>query len=200
VIAKAQDMINKPYKYKGVLDYGAAGYIKNIKIDKETGRILDSKDLMYLDEERIAEEERLDGYYALITSELDDTDEHIIDTYHGLWRIEESFKITKSVLGTRPIYLYTPEHVNAHMLICFMALLIGRIIEQRLKRKYSFGQIVETLRKIECSHVTANIWLFDYASDFTDELNSAFGTDFGKKQMSLAQIKKILAQSKIPSP
>ena len=200
VIAKAQDMINKPYKYKGVLDYGAAGYIKNIKVDKETGRILESKDVMYIDEERIAEEERLDGYYALITSELDDTDEQIINTYHGLWRIEESFKITKSVLGTRPIYLYAPEHINAHMLICFMALLIGRIIERRLERRYSFGQIVETLRKIECSHVTANIWLFDYASDFTDELNSVFGTEFGKKQMTLAQIKKSLAQSKKVSP
>lgn len=196
VIAKALDMIAKPYKYKGVLDYGAAGYIKNLKVDKETGQILKTKDIMFLDEERIADEERLDGFYALITSELDDADEHIINTYHGLWRIEESFKITKSVLGTRPIYLYTPEHVNAHMLICFMALLVGRIIEQRLGRRYTFEQIVDTLRKIECSNACTNVWLFDYASDFTDELNSIFGTDFGKKHMTLAQIKIFLAESK----
>jgi len=196
VIAKALDMIVKPHKYKGVLDYGAAGYIKNLKVDKENGQILDTKDLMYLDEERIAEEERLDGYYALITSELDDTDEHIISTYHGLWRIEESFKITKSVLGTHPIYVNTPEHVNAHMLICFLALLIGRIIERRLEGKYTFAQIVEVLRKIECSHASANIWLFDYACEFTDELNRVFGADFGKKHMTLAQIKNFLAESK----
>jgi transposase len=196
VITKAMDMIKKPYKYKGVLDYGAAGYIKSIKVDKNTGNILESKDLMYLDEERIAEEEQLDGYYALITSELDDTDEHIINTYHGLWRIEETFKITKSVLGTRPIYVSTPEHVNAHMLICFIALLIGRIIERRLERKYNFEQIVETLRKIECSYLDTNIWMFDYASDFTDELNRVFGTAFGKKHMTLAQIKNYLAGSK----
>jgi len=199
VIAKAMDMIYKPHKYKGVLDYGAAGYIKNIKVDKATGSILESKDIMYLDEERIAQEEQLDGYYALVTSELDDTDEHIINTYHGLWRIEESFKITKSILNTRPIYLYNPEHINAHMLISFMALLIGRIIERRLGRKYSFRQIVETLRKIECSHLDANIWLFDYATDVTDELNHVFGTDFGKKHLSLAQIKNFLANSKIVS-
>jgi len=196
VIAKAMDMINKPYKYRGVLDYGAAGYIQNIKVDKDSGRILETKDVMRLDVERIADEEKLDGYYALITSELDDTDEQIINAYHGLWRIEESFKITKSVLGTRPIYLHTPEHVNAHMLICFLALLIGRIIERRLGGMYTFEQIIETLRKIECSHLSANIWLCDYATDFTDVLNRTFGTEFGRKHVTLAQIKNFLAQSK----
>jgi len=197
VIAKAEDMIRRPAKYKGVLDYGAAGYIKNLKVDKETGEILQGKDLMYLDYERIAEAEKIDGYYALITSELDDTDEQIINTYRGLWRIEESFKITKSVLQTRPIYLQTPEHINAHMLICFTALLIGRIIERRLGGKYTFEQIADSLRCIECSHLTANVWLFDYATELTDEINRIFGTCFGKKHATLADIKKSLAMSKI---
>jgi transposase len=199
VLVKAEDMIKHPAKYKGVLDYGAAGYIKNIKVDKETGEILQSKEVMYIDTERIAEEEKYDGYYALITSELDDTDEHIINTYHGLWRIEESFKITKSVLSTRPIYLRDEKHINAHMLICFMALLIGRIIERRLGGKYTFAQIADTLRSIECSYVSSNIWLFDYANDFTDEMNHIFDTRFGKKYLSLGEIKKFLAHSKTPS-
>ena len=70
VIAKAQALIKNPSKYKGILDYGAAGYIKNLKVDKETGEVLSPMDVMFIDEERIKEEEKLDGYYAIITSEL----------------------------------------------------------------------------------------------------------------------------------
>jgi transposase len=195
-IAKAEDMIKHPAKYKGVLDYGAAGYIKNIKVNKETGEILQTADIMCLDTNRIAEDEKYDGYYSLITSELDDSDEYIINTYHGLWRIEESFKITKSVLNARPIFLQTFEHINAHMLICFIALLVGRIIERRLAGRFPFHQIVDALKKLECSHVSANIWLFDYATELTDDLNRVFEIDFGRKFITLAQIKYILAQTK----
>jgi tryptophan synthase alpha subunit len=85
------------------------------------------------------------------------------------------------------------------MLICYIALLIGRIIERRLDGKYTFAQIVETLRSIECSHVSSNIWLFDYANEFTNEMNQIFGTCFGKKHMTLGDIKKFLAQSKTSS-
>jgi transposase len=199
-VAKAQDMIKNPSKYKGVLDYGAAGYVKNIKVNKETGEILNAADVMYIDNERIAEEEKYDGYYALVTSELDDTAEHIINTYRGLWRIEETFKISKSVLSTRPIYLQTENHINAHMLICFIALLIGRIIERRLNGMYTFQRIVETLQKVECTNVSANIWTFDFADDVTDEMNRVFGMVFGRKHMYLQEIKKFFAQTKKASP
>jgi len=195
-LAKATDMIKNPAKYKGTLDYGAAGYINNLKVDKNTGEILETDSILSINYERIAEEEKYDGYYALITSELDDTDEHIVSMYRGLWRIEESFKITKSVLGVRPIYLNTPEHVNAHMLICFISLLIGRIIEKRLDGKYTIQKITETLQKIACTNIGQNIWAFDFADTITEDLNFAFGTDFGLRQMSLQEIKCNFSQSK----
>jgi len=196
VLAKATDMINNPGKYKGVLDYGAAGYIKNLKVDKETGEILETADVLTLDMEKVAEAEKYDGYYAIVTSELDDPDEHIVNMYRGLWRIEESFKITKSVLSTQPIYLQTKEHINAHMLICFIALLIGRIIEKRLGGKYTIQKITETLQKVDCSNVSQNIWTFNHANAVTEDMNSVFGTDFGRKQMTLKEIKCNLSQSK----
>lgn len=196
VLAKAADMIKNPAKYKGVLDYGAAGYIKNLKVDKDTSEILTASDVLYLDHERIAEEEKLDGYYAIITSELDNSDEHIVSIYKGLWRIEESFKISKSVLNTRPIFLQTENHINAHMLICFIALLIGRIVEKRLDGKYTIQKITETLQKVSCSNISQNIWLFDHADNITDDLNAAFNTNFGLKQMTLQEIKNIFSQSK----
>jgi transposase len=196
-IKKALEMIDNPAKYRSKFDSGAAGYIQNLKIDKETGVIINIEDKLILDTQRIEEEEKFDGYYAIVTSELDATDEHIVEMYRGLWHIEESFKITKSVLEARPIYLSTPEHINAHFLICFISLLIGRIVELRLDGKYTIAEITETLRKVACSHIDQNVWLFDYADKVTDAMNAAFGTDFGKKLMTLQEIKKSLGQAKI---
>ncbi len=195
-IAKAISMIENPAKYKRTFDYGAAGYIKNLKVDKETGEIINIGDVLSLDLKKIEEEEKYDGYYAIVTSELDDKDEHIIEMYRGLWRIEESFKITKSILGTRPIYLRTSEHINAHFLICFIALLIGRITELRLGGKYTIAKIIEVLKNISCSYQEQNVWLFDYANEITDEFNVAFNTDFGRKNITLKEIKKNFAASK----
>jgi len=196
-ISKALDMIKSPAKYRRTYDYGAAGYIMNLKINKETGEILNVEDKLLLDTQKIEDEEKYDGYYAIVTSELDDTDEHIIDTYHQLWHIEESFKVTKSVLGTRPIYLRTLEHINAHFLTCFISLLIGRIVELRLGGKHSIKKITETLRNVACSNIDQNHWLFDFADDVTDDMNDTFGTEFGKKTMTLKEIKKNLGETKI---
>jgi len=195
-IAKAIKMIKNPGKYRQTFDYGAAGYIENLKIDKETGEISNIEDILVLDYNKITEEEKYDGYYAIVTSELDDTDEHIIEMYQGLWHIEESFKITKSILGTSPIYLQTKEHINAHFLTCFISLLIARIVEIRLGGKYTIDKITETLRNISCSHLDQNIWLFDHANEITDDLNAAFNTDFGRKTMTLQEIKNNFGNSK----
>ena len=195
-IAKAIKMIENPTKYKKAFDHGAAGYINNLKIDKETGEILNLVNELSLDIEKIKEEEKYDGYYALVTSEMDDSDEHIIEMYRGLWRIEESFKVTKSVLGTRPIYLRNYDHINAHFLTCFIALLIGRITELRLGGKYNIAKITETLRDVSCTNEDQNLWLFDFSNEITDNFNSAFGTNFGLKRMTLKEIKKNFADSK----
>jgi len=195
-IEKAIKMIENPAKYKRTYDYGAAGYIMNLKVDEDTGEILNIEDTLILDTQKIEDEEKYDGYNAILTSELDDADEHIVEMYHGLWEIEESFKITKSVLGTRPLHVRTPEHINAHFLTCFISLLIARIVELRLVGKYTIARITETLRKVACSHVSQNIWLFDYVDEITEDMNKAFGTDFGRKQMTLLEIKKILGEAK----
>lgn len=195
-VAKALKMIGNPTRYRNALDYGAAGYIKNLKRDKETGEIIQAQDELLLDIDKIEEEALYDGYYAIITSELDDTDEHIIDIYKGLWRIEESFKVTKSVLEARPVYLRTNKHINAHFLICFISLLITRIIEKRLGGKYTIAAITDSLRKVACSHLAQNIWLFDYADQITDDINAAFGTNFGINAMTLIDIRKFVADSK----
>lgn len=82
-------------------------------------------------------EEKYDGYYAIVTSEYKKSDNEIIEIYRGLWKIEETFKVTKSDLETRPVYLSRDDHIQAHFLICFIALVMVRILELRLDNRFS---------------------------------------------------------------
>ena len=164
--------------------------------DKETGEILASTSILDIDEDKIREEEALDGYYMLLTSEMETPDDEIIDMYRGLWRIEETFKVTKSELEARPVYVWTKEHIEAHFLICFVALTIARILENRLEKKYSIGRILESLSKAECSLVQQNYYLFDYYDEVLKDIGRVLDIDFGKRIRTLGEIKKILARTK----
>ena len=107
-------------------------YIKVLDIDKDTGEVIKTdKIVIFLDQKLEKYKETL-GYYSIVTSEIEDNDKGIINRYHGLSRIEGSFRIIKSDLEGRPIYVWTEEHIKAHFLICFIALTIIRIIQYQL--------------------------------------------------------------------
>lgn len=194
-IAKARELIANPGKYTRATSIGAAGYVNNIKFLKETGEIPDGV-VLSLNEARIEEEEKYDGYYAIVTSEKHLSDAEIRDIYKGLWEIEESFKIIKSEFKARPVHVKTDKHVEAHFLICFVALVIIRVLEQLLAKKHTVRQIRNSLISYSCSYLEQNYYLFDYRDDVIKSCESAFGFDLSKKIMPLAEIKKILKYKK----
>jgi transposase len=196
MIAKAEALIADPKKYTKATSYGAASYVNNLEFDKKTKEILDTGQLLSLDLVKIKEEELYDGYYSIVTSELHMSDYEIIDTYRGLWEIEETFKITKDGLEARPVHVSEHSHINAHFLTCFIALTILRIIQKVMCRKYSANKIVDCLNKIECMNEHENLYLFTYRSEISNALGEAFGIDFTNKRLRLADIKKILGDVK----
>ena len=196
VLKKAHDLAANPQKYTKATSYGAAKYVKNLKFDKKTGEIVKVKEYPIFDDAKVAEEEKYDGYYAIVTSELDMSDAEVIETYRGLWKIEETFRVTKGVLETRPVYVSLKDHINAHFLTCFIALTIMRIIQKKIGKLYSCEKIVECLNKISCSNEHENIYLFDYRSEISDAIGKALGIDFTNKRLRLGDIKKILAKAK----
>ena len=196
VLKKAQQLISNPQKYTKATSYGAAKYVKNLKFDKRTGEVLEVKERPVFDSEKIAEEEKYDGYYAIVTSELDMSNAEIINTYRGLWEIEETFRVTKGVLETRPVYVSLKEHINAHFLTCFIALTILRLIQKKTDRLFSAEKIVECLNRISCSSEHENVYLFDYRSEVSDAIGKALEIDFTNKRLRLGDIKKNLAQAK----
>lgn len=118
-LEKAKSLIRDPSRYNRATSVGAAKYVKNLSFDPKTGEILENaKEALLFDEEKLRREEELDGYYAIVTSEYQESDERIIELYRGLRKIEESFKVTKSDFETRPVYLSTQEHIEAHFLTC----------------------------------------------------------------------------------
>ena len=195
-IAKAQDLISNPGKYSKSTSYGAAGYIRGIDFDKDTGEILTPSKSLSIDWDKIKEEEAFDGYYAIVTSEHKENDDRIIEMYRGLWKIEEAFRVTKSDLEARPVYVSREDHIQAHFLTCFVALVIARILEMKMDRRYSIGKMLESLDKSECTLIKANLYLFDYFDSVLEDIGSKFDIDFSIRSRTLGDIKKILAKTK----
>ena len=107
-------------------------FIEVLDIDKKTGEVIKTKKVVVFLEEKLKKYKETLGFYSIVTSEIEEEDKEIINRYHGLSRIEDSFRIIKSDLEGRPIYVWTEEHIKAHFLICFIALTIIRIIQYKI--------------------------------------------------------------------
>ena len=196
LVKKAMALVADPRKYSKATSYGAAKYVKNLEFDKKTGEVVVVKKRPTFDQEKLVQEELFDGYYAIVTSELEMSDKQIIDTYRGLWEIEETFKVTKATLEARPVYVSREDRIGAHFLICFISLVIIRLMQKATKRRFSAEKIVSCLNSITCSNEQDNLYLFNYRSEVSDMLGDKFGIDFTAKRLRLGEIKNILAESK----
>lgn len=189
-VAKARDLIKNPASYTKTTSYGCTVYINNVSFSKDTGEIVNGKELT-INEQKIAEEAQYDGYYAIVTSEKELSDNEIRDIYKGLWEIEESFKIIKSEFKTRPVFVSNEDHIQAHFLICFVTLVVMRVLEQLIGKCHSVRQIRNSLASYCCSYLDRNYYVFDYRDDVILTMEKTFGLDLSKKYMQLSEIKKI---------
>ena len=195
MIERAKDLIANPQKYNRVTASGSAAYINNIQFAKTTGVVAEGLNLS-LQLDKIAEEEKYDGYYSIVTSELDMSDKELRDKYRGLSKIEETFKITKSELDARPVLVWTKEHIESHFLTCFVALVMTRLLEKKLGNKYSIHKIIESLRNYNSIPIEHDICIQNYTDEIIDELKSIFNIDFSRKYLTLSEIKKIFYSNK----
>lgn len=109
-------------------------FLKKDVLDKKSGEILDGTKLVaMIDDEKLNAFNELFGYYQIVTSELDMPDREVIAKYHGLTQIEDQFREMKGTLETRPVYVRTKEHIHAHLMICFIALTMMRLIQRKTK-------------------------------------------------------------------
>jgi transposase len=142
---------------------GIEEYMKEDMVDGKTGETLsDIKKVRSVNLEKAKRDALYDGYFCIITSELEYGEREIRTAYSGLWRIEESFRILKTDLYARPVFVWKREHIRAHFLICFTALLIARIMQHMMGKKVlSVKRIARALRAATCQTLKGGILHLD---------------------------------------
>lgn len=168
-------------------------FIAKISVTAE-GEVAEGK-VYELNEGRIAEEERYDGFYAIATN-LEDAAEEIIRINRSRWEIEESFRIMKTEFKARPVYLSRNDRIIAHFTVCFLALIIFRFLEHRLGHKYTCCEILSQLAAMKFLK-TGEGYIPAYTrSDLTDDLHAAVGFRTDYQIVSNSVMKNILRASK----
>lgn len=167
-------------------DYGEAGKYVNFtdnkgnKVAVSINQAAIDKDLMFA------------GYNLLVTSEIKMTDQDIYNTYHNLWRIEESFKIMKSDLDARPVFLQKEDTIKGHFLICYIAVLLERILQFKiLNNQYSTTEIFDFIRDFKATKAESKYINTTTYSDFINDMSKIFKLPLTNYFLSETQIKSI---------
>lgn len=191
MIQRATDLIKSPKKYDKITSAGSASYILNIAFDKNTGEIVDGKNLE-LNLDKIEEEKKYDGYYSIVTSELSMSDLEIREVYRGLINIEDTFKISKTEFDSRPVFVWTNEHIDAHFTTCFTALVLIRLLQTKLENKYPVGKIIKTLKSYCCIPLDKNTYQLTYYDEILDSCSKIFDMELDNKYRTRQQIQRLL--------
>lgn len=154
------------------------------------------KEVYALDQDRIEQEAKFDGFYAVCTS-LDDAPQDIIRLNQRRWEIEESFRIMKTEFKARPVYLSREDRIRAHFLICFLSLMIYRYLEKKMHYAFTTTELITGIRNLNFLEAPTGDYIPTYTrTDVTDALHEAFGFRTDYEVLSASQIKKIIKASK----
>jgi len=184
------------------IDHAYSKYINKELFDKKTGEIIEGYKLSKtINHDKIAEEEKFDGYFAIVTNELNLNHQELREGYHKLSEIEDMFKVTKTNLLFRPVFHYKKENIKSHFLICYTALLIIRLLQAKLKRdgiNLSVERIVNVLNSmnmeiikdvVHLHHIGGRLDYKEYIKDKNTNFNNVFsGSDQIEKDHKLLNI------------
>ena len=193
-IARAKKALSSMVKLDRKRQTDYKRFITKVAVTGE-GEVAD-KAVYGLDEKRIKEEERYDGFYAVATN-LDDAAEKIIKINQRRWEIEECFRMMKHEFSARPVYLRKDVRIEAHFTVCFLALVIFRYLEKRLKNQFTCEQITVGLRKMKLLKLKDAGYTPAYTRNaFTDALHEAFGFRTDYEILQKSTIREVIRQTK----
>lgn len=195
-IARAVKMIEQPgRKRRGKNQNDPARFIKSTAIT-ENGEVA-GRNIYDLDSDRISEEEMYDGFYAVITNLEGDVGE-ILKINRQRWEIEENFRIMKTDFEARPVYVRRDERIKAHFLICYISLLVYRLLEKKLGNAYTCNEILGTLRSMQVTLLSKESgYIPSYKrTDMTDDLHKVFGFHTDYEFISKSTMRSIIKSTK----
>lgn len=199
-IARAQKMVEQPGKKRhGKNQNDPARFVKTVSVTND-GEIAQNS-LYDIDTERIAEEEKYDGFYAVITN-LDGDVGEILKINKQRWEIEENFRIMKTDFEARPVYVRREDRIKAHFLTCYVSLLLYRLLEKKLSDNYTCEEILTTLRSMQMTLLSKESgYIPSYKrTDLTDALHKTFGFHTDYEFISKSAMRSIIKHTKMIEP
>lgn len=195
-IERAEKMINSNGKMKKNRKNPTdpARFVGQVSVTKD-GEAADETEF-FLDEEKIENEQKYDGFYAVVT-DMDGDVSQIIAINQRRWQIEECFRIMKTEFSARPVYLSRSDSIKANFLTCFLSLLVYRILENKLQNKFTVNQITETLRNMNLTDMEGHGYIPSYTrTELTDALHEIFGFRTDMQIIKKARMRSIIKESK----
>lgn len=195
-ISRAIKMIEQPgRKRKGKNQNDPARFIKTTNVTDD-GEIAEKK-VCELDLDKIRDEEKYDGFYAVITN-LEGDISGILKINRQRWEIEENFRIMKTDFEARPVYVRREDRIKAHFLICYISLLVYRLLEKKIGNNYTCNEILSTLRSMQVTLLSKESgYIPSYKrTDLTDDLHKAFGFHTDYEFISKSAMRSIIKSTK----
>jgi len=168
---------------------GGKKYLELYTVDEETGEVKPFSPFIAIDSETVSFDEQFDGMNVIVTSELEMSDEDILKQYKELSKIEDCFKVTKTEFSTRPVFVWKKEHIEAHFLSCFIALIVLRILQHKLDWKLSPSKITRALNSARANLISNGYYRVQANQDMR-MINESFNIDWTKAIIKSEQLKK----------
>lgn len=196
-VERAKKKVDHPSELKKQRGTDAKRFIKETRCTTD-GEIAENT-IYSIDEDKISEEEKYDGFYAVSTN-LEDEAHEIVKINQRRWEIEECFRIIKHEFKARPAYLSRSERIKAHFMTCFIALIVYRYLEMDLKEDYTVEQIVSTLREMNMVKQEGYGYIPAYdRTELTDLFHNAAGICTSTEIVSMARMRSICKETKTPA-
>jgi len=191
---KIEKFINNPSLLNASNSFGVKKYFKKMMIDKTTGEVLKTKPTYVFNQEKYERDLALDGYYCIVTNDLSLEPLDIIHHYHQLSKIEESFKVTKTDLEGRPIYVWTDEHIKGHFLTCYLALTLYRLLQLKLDKPYPIHQLKEALNSANAIKLEKGIYVLTDTTEAYSAIEKSNRVNMQYKRVKTEVLKATLNQ------
>jgi transposase len=189
--------IENPALLNASNSFGIKKYFKKVMVDKKTGEVLKAKATYEFNQEKYERDLALDGYYCIVTNDLSLEPLDIIHHYHQLSKIEESFKVTKTDLEGRPVYVWTDDHIKGHFLTCYLALVLYRLLQKKLDKPYPIHQLKEALNLASIKEMNRKIYIFEKRSPLYYAIEQHFGIDLNRKYMRKEKLERKLTSIRL---
>jgi transposase len=175
---KIDKFMNDPSLLNASNTFGVKKYFKKTTYDKTTGEVVKTKHSYTFDKEKYERDIALDGYYAIVTNDLALTPFEIIDHYRQLSVIEDSFRVTKTDLEGRPVYVWTDNHIKGHFLTCFIALTLYRLLQVETNNEYSVNKLKEALKSAVTMKLSKGIYILPNTTDTFKSLSENYELNY----------------------